>query len=147
MADLLKRFNQTVSGSNTKVGDYKSRIVAKGDFQRIEGLEVIINSWNNILTTPRRSYQYDPNYGSDLYKLIFEPGDEITAQRIENEVINTLIRYDDRATISDITVLFYDDRKAFMVSAVVTYNNQSADLQLVFDDTTYFKFFETTETS
>lgn len=147
MADLLKRFNQTVSGSNAKIGDYKSRIIARGDFQRIEGLEVIINSWNNILTTPKRSYQYDPNYGSDLYKLIFEPGDEITAQRIENEVINTLMKYDDRATISNITVLFYDDRKAFMVSAVVTYNNQSADLQLVFDDTTYFKFFETTETA
>jgi phage baseplate assembly protein W len=147
MADLLKRFNQTVSGSNSKIGDYKSKIEARGDFRRIEDLEVIINSWNNILITPRRSYQYDPAYGSDLYKLVFEPGDDITAQRIEDEVINTLIKYDDRASLTDITVLFYEDRKAFMVSAVVTYDGDSADLQVIFDDTTYFKFFETTETT
>jgi phage baseplate assembly protein W len=147
MADLLKRFNQTVSGSNSKIGDYKSKIEARGDFKRIKDLEVIINSWNNILITPRRSYQYDPAYGSDLYKLVFEPGDDITAQRIEDEVINTLIKYDDRASLTDITVLFYEDRKAFMVSAVVTYDGDSADLQVIFDDTTYFKFFETTETT
>ena len=147
MADLLRRFNQTVSGSNSKIGDYKSKIEAKGDFRRIQDLEVIINSWNNILITPRRSYQYDPEYGSDLYKLVFEPGDEITAQRIENEVMNTLLKYDDRASISSFDVLFYEDRKAFMVSIRVDYDGDSADLQVIFDDTTYFKFFETTETT
>ena len=147
MADLLKRFNQTVSGSNSKIGDYKSKVEAKGDFRRIEDIEVIINSWNNILITPKRSYQYDPDYGSDLYKLVFEPGDEITGQRIQDEVISTLLRYDDRASISDITVLFYEDRKAFMVSGRVSFDGNSADLQVIFDDTTYFKFFETTETT
>jgi len=147
MVDLLKRFNQTVSGSDSKIGDYKSKIEAKGDFRRIDDLEVIINSWNNILITPRRTYQYDPEYGSDLYKLVFEPGDDITAARIKDEVINTLLKYDDRASLSDITILFYEDRKAFMVSARVEFEGDSADLQVLFDDTTYFKFFETTETT
>ena len=52
MADLLKRFNQTVSGSDNKIGDYKSKIDAKGDFRRIVDLEVIINS-NSIKNIPR----------------------------------------------------------------------------------------------
>lgn len=147
MADLLKRFNQTVSGSNSKIGDYKSKIEAKGDFKRIDDLEVIINSWNNILITPRRTYQYDPEYGSDLYKLVFEPGDDITAERIKDEVVITLLKYDDRAFLSDINVLFFQDRKAFMVSATVEFDGDTADLQVIFDDTTYFKFFETTETT
>jgi hypothetical protein len=72
VANLLSRFNQTIVGSNSKLADYISKVSSKGDFKRITDLEVILNSWNNILLTPRRSYQFDPEYGSDLYKMIFE---------------------------------------------------------------------------
>ncbi len=70
MANLLDRFNQTVAGSDSKLADYVSKIGPSGDFNRIADIEVLINSWNNILITPRRSYQFDPEYGSILYKMV-----------------------------------------------------------------------------
>jgi len=91
MVDLLNRFNQSVTGSDSKLADYQAVISSNGDFKRIKNIEVILSSWNNILITPRRSYIFDPEYGSDIYKLVFEPADNETLERIKNEVIETLL--------------------------------------------------------
>lgn len=145
MANLLNRFNESVAGSNTKIADYLSTIAVAGDFKRIRDLEVILNSWNNILITPKRSYQYDPEYGSDLYKLVFEPADDITLDKVINEVKNTLMRYDDRATINDIDVVFFSNQKGFSLTIDVEYEGDTKQLNAILDESTYFKFFETTD--
>ena len=116
MANLLSRFNQTVAGSDSKLGDYKSTIESKGDFKRIKGIEVIINSWNNILVTPKRSYMFDPEYGSNLYKMVFEPADDRTKQQIIQETVGSIRKYDDRAKISNIRVEFFPNLKGFTVA-------------------------------
>jgi phage baseplate assembly protein W len=145
MANLLSRFNETVAGSNSKLADYTSKVAAKGDFKRIKNIEVLINSWNNILITPRRTYMFDPDYGSELYKMIFEPADEITVQKVVDEVTNNLLRYDDRATIENVDVTFFMNRKGFSVAVDVNYEGETGQLEVVIDDTIYFKFFESTE--
>lgn len=145
MANLLNRFNESVAGSNTKIADYLSSVAVAGDFKRIRNLEVILNSWNNILITPKRSYQYDPEYGSDLYKLVFEPADDITLEKVINEVKNTLMRYDDRATINDIDVVFFSNQKGFSLTIDVDYEGDTKQLNTILDESTYFKFFETTD--
>jgi phage baseplate assembly protein W len=145
MANLLDRFNETVAGSNSKLADYTSRVAARGDFKRIKDVEVLINSWNNILITPRRTYMFDPEYGSDLYKMIFEPADETTVQKVVDEVTNTLLRYDDRATIESVNVTFFVNRKGFSVAVEVNYEGDTGQLEVVVDDNIYFKFFESTE--
>lgn len=144
MANLLSRFNKTVIGSESKLADYMSRIGSTGDFYRIKDLEVILNSWNNILITPRRSYVFDPEYGSNLYKLVFEPADERTQEMIITEVIDTLRRYDDRASIIDIDVSFHTNKKGFNIAVQVEYDGDIQQLEVVIDEESYFKFFETT---
>jgi len=143
MADLLSRFNQSVAGSNSKLADYQSVIASYGDFRRISDLEVILSSWNNILITPRRSYQFDPEYGSDIYKLIFEPADDDTLERIKTEVIDTLLKYDDRASIEGIEVTILPSRKGFNISVDVRYEGETGQLEVVIDEEAYFKFFDT----
>jgi phage baseplate assembly protein W len=144
MANLLTRFNKTVAGSESKLGDYRSVISSKGDFKRIEDVEVVIASWNNILITPRRTYMFDPEYGSDLYKLVFEPADERTQESIIQEVVETLKRYDDRATITDVKISFLDNRKGFNLAVKVEFEGDTSELQAIIDEETYFKFFEST---
>ena len=146
MANLLKRFNETVAGSDSKLADYQAKVASYGDFRRIKDLEVILSSWNNILITPRRSYQFDPEYGSDIYKLVFEPADDTTLEKIKEEVIETLLRYDDRATIENIDVSVLPNRKGFNISVDVRYEGDTGQLEVVIDEEAYFKFFETTET-
>lgn len=142
MANLLSRFNKTVIGSNSKLADYKSKIVNIGDFRRIADVQVILNSWSNILTTPRRTYMFDPEYGSDLYKLIFEPADATTKQAIIDETVGVLRRYDNRARISDIGVEFLANGKGFSVAVDVEYDGDTGQLQVVVDEDTYFQFFD-----
>ncbi|MHA1874797.1 MAG: GPW/gp25 family protein [Candidatus Heimdallarchaeaceae archaeon] len=142
MANLLDRYNKTVVGSNEKDADYQSKIVTSGDFKRVENIEAILSSWSNILITPKRTYQYDPEFGSDLYKLVFEPADDSTEEEIKEEVIEALRTYDSRATIQNVNVSFLVGRKGFNISVEVDYEGEETELQVVIDESVYFKFFE-----
>jgi phage baseplate assembly protein W len=142
MADFLKRFNQTVAGTRNQISDYVSVIAPVGDFRRINDIEVILNSWNNILITPKRSYIFDPEYGSNLYKIVFEPVDQITQEKIRQEVIETIQKYDDRASIRNVSINFLPNYKGFQVNIDVSYKGDSSQLQVVIDQNVYFKFFE-----
>jgi phage baseplate assembly protein W len=144
MANLLSRFNKGVVGSESKLGDYKSKISSVGDFRRIKDIQVILNSWSNILTTPRRSYMFDPEYGSDLYRMIFEPADEVTEKEIIDETVASLQLYDDRATINNVSVQFLDNQKGFSIAIDVSYQGDTGQLEVLIDEDTYFQFFEST---
>jgi len=142
VVDFLKRFNQKVAGTRNVVSDYVSTIAPVGDFKRIDGIQVILNSWNNILITPKRSYIFDPEYGSNLYKLVFEPADENTVEKIQTEVIECIQKYDDRALIKNVTINFLPNQKGFQVNIDVSYKGDQSQLQVVIDKNLYFKFFE-----
>ena len=145
MANILDRFNETVIGSNSKLADYVSKVAPSGDFKRINDIEVLINSWNNILITPRRSYQFDPEYGSDLYKMIFEPADQETVNKVIDEVTTTLLTYDDRATVENVEVVFFRNQKGFSISVDVNFEGDISQLQVIIDESVYFKYLEITE--
>jgi len=146
MANLLSRFDQAIAGSDSKIADYQANVASSGDFKRIEDLQVILSSWNNILITPKRSYQFDPEYGSDIYKLVFEPADDTTLERIKEEVVDTLLTYDDRATIENIEVTLLPNRKGYSLAIDVKYENETGQLEIILDEDMYFKFLEVTET-
>lgn len=145
MANILDRFNDAVAGSKSKLADYTSTIAAAGDFNRIRGVEVLLSSWNNILITPRRTYQWDPEYGSNLYKMVFEPADDITVNKVIDEVTSALLRYDDRAVIENVGVTFFKNLKGFSVGVDVNYQGETGQLQVAVDEAIYFKFFEATQ--
>jgi phage baseplate assembly protein W len=144
MANLLNRFNKTVAGSDNKDADYKSIISSTGDFKRIEDIEVILNSWNNILLTPKRTYMFDPEYGSNLYRLVFEPADDKTIEKITQEVIETLQLYDNRAVINNVQISYFTNKKGFSVAIDVEYDGDKSQLEVIIDESMYFQFFEST---
>lgn len=139
MANLLSRFNKEVIGSDFRIYDYLAKITSKGDFKRVRDINVIITSWNNILMTPRRTYIFDPNYGSDLHKLIFEPVDDTTVERIKTEVETRIRTYDDRATIEDIEVILNSNSKGYTVNVFIEYEGETGTLSVSFDDSTVIK--------
>lgn len=140
MANLLDRFKKNVIGSRGNISDFTSVISSSGDFKRVVDFETIMLSWNNILLTSTRSYDHDPEYGSDLYKMIFEPADEITKEKIKNEIITKLTKYDDRATPTSIVVDFLNNRKGFSVDIQVKYRGKKDQLQIIINESKYFKF-------
>ena len=142
MTNLLARFGETVAGSQSKIADYISKVAPAGDFQRIENINVILNSWSNILVTPTRTYIFDPEYGSDLYKLVFDPADDETARKIDNEVRGKLEIYDDRAVIEDVEITYLNNLKGFVVTLLVNYQGDQGELSVTIDESLYFKFFD-----
>lgn len=129
MANLLDKFQTKVVGASGRIVDFTPTISSKGDFSKIEDLYVILESWNTLLLTPKRSYTFDPEYGSNLYKLIFEPADSSTVEAIKLEVRNVLMRYDDRARITSINVSFLPNQKGFVVDIKVLYKGQTGDFK------------------
>ena len=137
MANIINRFFDEVIGSSTKIRDYVSIISARGDFKRIEDLQVILTSWNTILLTPRRTYILDPEFGSDLYKYVFDPADDETIESIKAEVIDRISLYDDRAAIEDVTVGILRGGKGYEINIAANYDGLKGSLTVQVDDTTF----------
>lgn len=136
MANLLSRFKKQVIGSDASIYDYLPKITANGEFKRVRDIDVIVTSWNNILLTAKRTYLYDPEYGSNLHLMIFEPVNDNTVERIKEEIESSIGYYDDRAVITDITVTLMSNGKGFAVDIFAEYEGDEATLSVKFDDTT-----------
>jgi phage baseplate assembly protein W len=136
MANILQRFVKSARGTDVQPHDYIPYISSIGDFKRIRNIDVILNSWNNILLTPLGSYIADPEFGSNLYKLIFEPADDGTVEAIKQEVKTRIEAYDARGEILGITVVLLPNKKGFNVNLECGFNGQRGEISVKFDDST-----------
>ena len=134
MSSLLDIFQAEVVGGKGRIEDYIATISSKGDFNKVKDFAVILNSWNNLLQTPRRSYTFDPDYGSDLYKYVFEPADSDTIEGIEEEVNYRIMQYDDRARITGVVVKFLPNLKGFTVDVTVSYLGKTGSFKTVINE-------------
>ena len=76
----------------------------------------------------------NPEFGSNLPYLVFQPLDDLTVNEIEEDVIN-IVNYDPRFTLSDSTVTVDQDAHFVYVSANLIYlpTKTATELQLKFD--------------
>jgi phage baseplate assembly protein W len=136
MANILQRFVKSTRGTDVQPHDYIPYISSIGDFKRIRNIDVILNSWNNILLTPLGSYIADPEFGSDLYKLIFEPADSGTVDAIKQEVQTRIENYDARGEILDIVVVLLPNGKGYNVNLQCEFKGERGEITVKFDDST-----------
>jgi len=128
----LSRFfpdNKTNIASDT-YRDFYQLISSSGDFSKNHNLNTILNSWRNILMTPRGTYDHDPTYGSDLYKMVMRPLDDFTESEIRQEILNSIAFYDNRAMLKSIDIFKLQDQKGFMVRLIAEYNGQQSDVNV-----------------
>ena len=131
MANTLKKFNRNVAGASNKIFDYVPNISSSGDVKRLSEIDVIINSWKNILLTPIGSYDHNPEYGSILYQLLFEPADGITVNKIKAELESKLMLYDDRAKIMSTNIKYISsNKKGFTVDIDVLYKGEQKNMSV-----------------
>ena len=81
-----KDFEISRIASNNITRDVLPIIGATGDLKEVTGKDATINYIRNLLMTPLGYYPFDPNYGSLLYKQLFEMNDEISESEIKYEV-------------------------------------------------------------
>jgi phage baseplate assembly protein W len=113
MTSLVSKFIKTTVGSKNQDTDYKPVINSSGDFTKTIGLETILNSLNTILQIPTRTYLFDPPFGCDIFKRVFDPTDQITLDLLKDEIENQLFGNDDRARVDSIDIKFLRNKKTF----------------------------------
>jgi phage baseplate assembly protein W len=134
MADSQQFFNSQIMGKSDEIYDYNFVIGGTGDLTRLSGINVLINSLRNLLLTPLGHYPFDPEYGSLLYKKLFEPSDKITQQSIEYEIKIRVQRYDDRIKIQTVQFTWSKDRKTVSVSVVILRNGVTGKIDVTLSD-------------
>ncbi len=96
-----------------------------GDVSMKYDEQAVIRSVRNLISTNRYERLFQPEIGSTLNQLLFEPVSPLTANLIEDEIVRMIKNYEPRATISQVIVSAKPDDNAFNVSLYVLIGNQT----------------------
>lgn len=134
MPTNLDSFLKSVPGGKTDLKDLDCYIDKNGDIRRLDNVDVLIKSIVNLLLTAKGTYLFDPEYGCNIYKYMFEPADELVKQDIFVELEGALRRYEDRGDISyDVT--FFSNKKGFIIDISVAYRGEKKTVGITIDET------------
>ena len=73
----------------------------------------------HLILTRKGQRLYNPDFGTDLLRFIFEPEDGLTLSQIKTEITNVVKKYLPKLQITDITVVQSPDSE---YAAVITIN-------------------------
>jgi phage baseplate assembly protein W len=133
MSNDIRKFYSEISGKSDQIYDYVSTVSEVGDFKKVNGIQVLIHSIRNLLLTPLGFYPFDPNYGSLLYKKVFEPLDDQSIEEIKYEVNQRIKEFDDRVKITSVDVqILGNDQKGIQVNVNIKKGSLTGTASLTF---------------
>jgi phage baseplate assembly protein W len=98
--------------------------VSGGSIAISSGVAVIENSIIKILTTPKGTRYFVPEYGCILETLKFEPNDAILAQRVRIAILDALSTWEKRAKFLDVEVIPITDALICVINYRVLQSNE-----------------------
>lgn len=78
----------------------------------------VTRSIRNLLNTQQGERLYQPDIGSNVRKLLFEPIDDITADILNSTIRDTLADYEPRAKVLNVEVIPDEGRNRYVVTVV-----------------------------
>lgn len=102
------------------------------DVNKLTGERAIINSVKNLLLTNHYERPFQPQLGSNIRHLLFEPLDPITASSIKVEIETTLKNFEPRIAIEGINVKVDYDNNGFSVDLIFRPLNLTTPIQITF---------------
>jgi len=85
----------------------------------------VIASVRNLLLTNFYERLFQPNVGSNLQQLLFEPATDITANMLNDEIRTTIKNYEPRVTVDMLQVIPNLDMNSFQVNMTFYIGNNS----------------------
>jgi phage baseplate assembly protein W len=85
------------------------------DVNKHVGDLAVINSIKNILSTNKNERLFNPSFGGNIRALLFENADNLTAIRMEKQIVNMVENFEPRASISKVVVTPEPDINSFKV--------------------------------
>ena len=103
-----------------------------GDVVPIKDLAAIKNSIKTILLTNKGERPFQPSFGCNMTKYMFEMPDPITLSFLEDEIKDALGLYEPRVITTDVNVQDRSDSNALFVSVncTIVSTQQEIDVEL-----------------
>jgi phage baseplate assembly protein W len=86
----------------------------------------VVRSVRNLLLTNNFERPFNPELGSNINALLFEPISDNTSASLQSEVENMINNYEPRALLKDITITAKPDQNAYDVT--ITFYLENATL-------------------
>jgi phage baseplate assembly protein W len=95
--------------------------------------QAVIRSVRNLLSTAFYERLFQPNIGSNVNTILFEPIEEINASILENEILVTIRNYEPRVTVNtiDVSVLPDDNSYSATISFFIGNNTSPTAINLL----------------
>jgi phage baseplate assembly protein W len=133
-SDRYRYFENHIKGQNDQIFDYAPTFGPTGDLDRISGIDVVVVAVRTLLLTPLGYYPFDPQYGSLLYKKLFEPSDSVTIEEIKYEIESRISQYENRAKIEDILIKYTPDKKSVIINVILKRGDLKGTVSLSFNE-------------
>jgi phage baseplate assembly protein W len=104
----------------------------KKDLNKLTGPRAVVNSIKNLVSTNHYEKPFNPSFGSNLRRLLFENADKFTATLIEREITEVISNYEPRATVNNVIVSPTVDGNGFNVQLEFFVVNQTEPLTITF---------------
>jgi phage baseplate assembly protein W len=76
----------------------------------------VVRSVRYLLLTNNYERPFQPELGSNVKRLLFEPIDALTTQSLKSAIENTITNFEPRVKLSRVTVIAREDKNAYDVS-------------------------------
>lgn len=87
-----------------------------GDVPQKKDEEAVKRAIRNLILMNKYDKPFKPEVDSRITRLLFEPATPITAVMLRSNIIDMVNRYEPRAKINDVVVVFNDEKNMFEVS-------------------------------
>ena len=92
----------------------------------------VINSVKNLILTNHYEKPFQPEIGSNISKLLFENIDSIIAAQIERAVVETIVNFEPRVSVSTITASPDPDNNRYKLQLEFFIINQTSPITINF---------------
>ena len=89
-----------------------------GDMGKKTGASAVKGAIVSILKTDFNERLFQPEFGSNIRALLFEPMNPITEERMKTEVLEAVARHAPRAVVLGVTVEAQEEQNRYLVSVV-----------------------------
>lgn len=120
--DYYRKFNDVNTG-------FTLNPITK-DVLSVKNEAAVTQSIKNLIQTKFGEKLMDPEVGSRIYEILFEPLDEFSAQQLVENIINTIRNFEPRVTVNDCVVsAMSTDSNEIMVELDYTIVGENLSIQ------------------
>ncbi len=95
-----------------------------GDVGTVKDTNSVKRGIQSLLMTENRERLFNPELGSGVKNLLFEPMTDLTIERLENEITSAVEAWEDRADLLDIAITSEPDYNRYRVAVIFRLINQ-----------------------